>query len=437
MDKEVFPIRKHNIAKILQSGFEYETFYLNLIKKSKEIIVLQTYIFSSDEFAKKVCKELVDAVRRGVQVYILIDDLGSRLFYREYEIELEREGVVIERFNEIAFFNLPKWGRRLHHKVLIVDHKEAIVGGINLTTSYDEGYKTPRLDFALHLQGEVLEDITYYCKKIFKRSIRNKISNKPSDEYLNQKDNDTSVRVSINDWMYHRWQIAKQYRDLIQNAKSELVIINSYFFPRKKLLKELLSATKRGVKVALILPKFSDWTSHVLASQYFYEVLLQGGVEIYQWKKSMHHGKVAIVDQETSIIGSFNLHYTSFQGNLEMNIEVYSKEFSQELTSTVSELMKNGCEKVEYTDFLKASTPFVRFKRFFCYVAISMIANFSIGLTQRKESGVSEKEMAPYLWRRSIISVLFFPIVVVGLMILFLLNFLLSYVRTLMNKRVR
>lgn len=369
-------------------GKRYYQTYLDLIDSAQYNVHLQTYIFEMDAFGSLVHAALLRAVQRGVQVFLLVDSVGSKELDREHTDALSEAGVYVVRFNSLHVRWFYQWGRRLHHKILLIDQEQAVVGGINVTTSgYGNEGPVQQLDFAVLLKGAVIDKISNYCEFVFQKTSQRrfffKYPKNSKSKNLNSKRN-YDLNVSINDWVYRRWQITHQYSSLTKSAQKEITIINSYFFPQRRFRRKLVAAAKRGVRVRLILPKLSDWPSYILASQYLYGYFLKRGVEIYEWKKSVLHGKLATVDGSFTTVGSYNLNYTSFQQNLEMNIDVYSKQFTGNLNEVIEELIALGCEKVDPRQFIENADLKTRFLRIFYYFLLSWIANFSVILTYQE-----------------------------------------------------
>ncbi len=437
MENNNFPLTKNNYVELFLEGENYHTKYLELIQKASLTIHLQTYIFSIDSFGKKVYLELIAAAKRGVKVYVLVDGVGSRLLAKEAEKEFTDAGVYFYRFNSIKIKWLYRWGRRLHHKVLIIDQSQAIVGGINVISSPTTNGNN-QLDFAVFIEGPAISRLTRYAQSIFKTASQKKW-HFPIIAAPHAKKNGLDVKILVNDWVYRRWQITRQYANLTKKAKHEITIINSYFFPRKKFMRQLVEARRRGVRVCLILPKHSDWPTYVLASEYLYSYFLKNDVEIYLWKKSILHGKMATIDNLWCTIGSFNLNYTSYQQNLEMNINIYSSEFTNLVNVKIEELISCGCEKIDVNNFLIKCSLKTRMTRLFYYLILSTIANFSIGLTHQEDSNSESRYMnilrffvALVFLMIGIFGILFplFP----GLPFLFL-SFILLYKQILLNNK--
>lgn len=438
MEHNFFQLSKNNDVKFVLDGTEYDNEYLSMIQNAKKVIHLQNYIFWMDEFGSRVHEELIKAAKRNVQVYVLLDSVGSRLFPLEAEEQLIKAGINFQRFNSIQIKWLYSWGRRLHHKILLVDQEVSLVGGINVTSPVDKITRTTQLDFAVLLKGPVLNRLTQYCEIIFKISSRKKI-NFPQLRNTQTFAGGIDVKILVNDWVYRRWQITKQYTHLAKKAKEEITIINSYFFPRKTFMKQLVAARKRGVRVRLILPKYSDWPNYILASEYLYAYFLKNDVEIYQWKKSILHGKLATIDDHWATIGSFNLNYTSYQQNLEMNVNVYSEEFTKMLKYEINNIIHEGCEKLDANTFLTKSPLKIRLQRLFYYVVLSVVANFSIGLIYQEDDNRDNRffnllRIVGFLFFFSLgILGIIFPIVP-GIPFLFI-SFVLIFKQLMMNKK--
>jgi cardiolipin synthase len=203
-------------------------------------------------------------------------------------------------------------------------------------------------------------------------------------------------------------------------------------------MKQLAAAAKRGVRVRLILPTFSDWPSYIKASEFLYSYFLENNIEIYQWNKSILHGKLASIDNSWVTIGSYNLNYTSYQQNLEININVNSEQFTKELNFEIEKIIKEGCVQISTESFLINCSKRIRFERFFYYLVLSVIANFSVGLTFQEENN---KENKIYNIFR-IVGALFFLILgIIGVLLpiipgipFFIISFMLVYRQILLNK---
>lgn len=439
MKKELFPVTKNNHVEFYQDGDDYIAKYLSMIDEAKKSIHLQTYIFEMDTFGKRVKEALYRARDRGVEIYLLVDSIGSRNLTIESETEIKNAGIQFCRFNSIQFKWLYRWGRRLHHKILLIDLEIAMIGGINVLYACLPGSSIPQLDFAVFVRGPTIEPLSLYCQHIFKKACKKNLPIEKSDNIRHIPDG-YDVGISVNDWIHGRSRITRQYSRITTEATKNITIINSYFFPRRKFMKQLVEAQARGVRVRLILPKYSDWPSYILASEYLYDYFIKRGVEIYQWKRSVLHGKLATVDERWSTIGSFNLNYTSYQQNLEMNVDIYSHDFTKYLNTQIENIITLGCDQVTLSDLHEKSPLKIRAFRLVFYLILSLIANFSIGLSFQEDHN---KEHRFYHILRIVGSMFFFILGILGSLLpiipgfpFFIISFLLVYKQILLNKKI-
>lgn len=383
MTREFFTTTRNNQLEFLKEGELYYSKYIELIKKAHSSIHLQTYIFLLDDFGERVASELKKAALRGVKVYLLVDGIGSKDLSAKAEIEFVNSGVYFCRFNSFKLKWFHKLGRRLHHKVLLVDEQVAIIGGINVQT---EKSFPPQLDFAIFIEGPLIVEMANYCKIVFKKAFAEpSLLNFVVSKHIQNFDKTGyKARILVNDWLLGRSKITQQYAQRTTTAKDQITIINPYFFPRRKFMRQLSAAALRGVRVRLILPQHSDWPTYILASEHLYNYFLKANVEIYQWTKSKLHGKLATVDNNWTTVGSFNLNYTSYQQNLEMNIDIISSEYTKIINTEIESIIKNGCKKINQDDFNDNAPIKIKIKRFFFYLILSFIASLSIALTYKE-----------------------------------------------------
>ena len=113
-------VTKGNKADFMLEGVSYYDSYIRLIDEATECIHLQTYIFEMDSFGVRVHAALIEAAKRGINVYVIIDSVGSKEFTSKNEADLKEAGIFFVRFNSLHIRWLYQWGRRMHHKILLV-----------------------------------------------------------------------------------------------------------------------------------------------------------------------------------------------------------------------------------------------------------------------------------------------------------------------------
>ncbi len=344
MEIEKIAIPKNKTIALVHSGEDYFNRLEHIILETEFEIHIQTYIFEYDTIGKKIIDALLVAASRNVRVYILIDGFGSFNFSKQVLNKLRKNGINIRFFSPFFSANSIYLGRRLHHKIVVSDSKVTLIGGINIADKYLGNTTTlPWLDYAIELKEEdCAKLLSRLCYNIYYRKRRS--DRREIKTYLSEFEYD-KVRILQNDWLKRKNEISTSYINSIRNAKEEIVIVGSYFLPGKKLLRALKTASKNKVKIKLILSGISDLPMARRASCYLYAKLLRYNIELYEWEKSVLHGKAAVIDHQWTTIGSFNLNNLSSFGSIEMNVEINSVEFSNEYLLHLNQIM-DECQRI-------------------------------------------------------------------------------------------
>lgn len=349
---------------LVHSGEDYFSRLSEIISNAQKEIHLQTYIFDNDSTGKEIAEALKKAALRNVRVYLLLDGYGSGSLPNEFINDLRKHGIQFRYFSPLFSSNNFYIGRRLHHKVVVIDGNIALIGGINMADKY-RGNKTsaPWLDYAVLIKGEVGQVLQELCENIFYQKKRFRRVKKQFFEY----EGDESIRILRNDWLTRKNEVSKAYLNALKNAKQEVIIVGSYFLPGKKFLRALKKTSlTNGVKVKLILSQVSDVPFVKGATRHLYFSLLKNNIEIYEWKNSVLHGKVACSDGEWATVGSFNLNHLSSYGSIELNVEMYSKIFAKELALDLENVISQ-CEVVSQKNMTLKFGFFQRFTNWLSY----------------------------------------------------------------------
>lgn len=342
---------------LVQSGEDYFSRLEQIILNSQSEIHIQIYIFENDSVGKRIFDALKKAASRNVEIYLLLDGFGSKSLQKGFIEQLKNSGINVRLFSPFFSANSFYIGRRLHQKVVVSDAKVTLIGGINIAEKY-HGTKTeaPWLDYAIQINSsEIAKPLQQLCRDIYlkkRRTQRKKI------ESFFTIPEETTVRILQNDWLKRKNEIQKAYISSIRNAKQEVIIVGSYFLPGRKLNHALKKASQNKVNIKLILSGISDVPLLRGASLYFYTKILRYNIEIYEWNKSVLHGKAAIVDHHWVTIGSFNLNNLSSYGSIEMNVGIhsvaFSKTYEEHLNKIILQCQRVTPESLKTTDNLSS-----------------------------------------------------------------------------------
>lgn len=394
--------------KLFIDGQDYQNKYIELIKSAESSITIQTYIFEIDTFGREVYEELIRKAKAGISVSILLDYFGSFHFPEKLKEEIENTpNISFLFFNPVRFPKILQIGRRLHQKVLLIDCVTAMIGGINIGESIDPDFpRYPRLDFAILLEGEIIESLDEYCSNILRLVIEKKQLQKTVKTSIptGQK-----VSLKINDWFRGRKQITSSYNNLIESSSESILLIHGYFFPSVNILKSLKKKAKEGVKVELVLPEYSDWKSWVWATTYLYYDLTRNNIKVLTWNKSRLHGKFAIFDDKIITLGSHNLNYTSSYGNIELNVEISDESFAKEVRTTYIDNIVKDSHEAQCMEFENLPMTKKLWNTFFSFVLVA-VSSVSISFIK------IGKRLSKMPWPAFTVMILLFLVGVLGVL---------------------
>lgn len=333
-----------NQIKLLRNGAEYFPALASAILAAQRVVHLQTYIYALDETGLRIGNALMQAARSGVEVNVLLDGFGSKDLPKSYVNTLEQAGVQVMFYRpKISPWTLKtRRLRRLHRKVAVIDDQIGFVGGINIIDDQHVSNQTPpRVDYALHISGPLVMDMVESVNQLW-RSMAwlnlQRVKHHSDDGKRQAPAQITSEGIKaayvVRNNVLHRRDIEAAYLDAINQASSEILIANAYFLPGKRFRKALVAAAKRGVSVKLLLQGRKEYFL-MFATHAFYPYFLRAGVEIYEYRKSFMHSKVAVIDADWATVGSSNIDPFSLLLSLEANVVVLNAQFADELKQEI------------------------------------------------------------------------------------------------------
>ncbi len=335
-----------NQLKILNNGDETFQAIFKAIQNAKHHIHLEYYIFSDDKIGNKLKNLLIEKSKAGVEIRIIIDDVGSWSLGEKFISDLKENGIEIYSFMEVRFPRLTsKMNFRNHRKIIVIDGKTGFTGGINIADRYLEGLKKigPWRDTHLQINGDAVACLQVIFAADWYFIINENLSGEKYFPKFTELPG-TPVQISASgpdsDWK----SIEQAIFAAITNAKEKVYITTPYLMPPKTIFSALEMAALSNVDVRIIIPEKSDAITPKWASFSYVGKLLEAGVKIYFYQTGFIHSKIVIVDDIFSTIGTSNLDFRSLETNFEVNAFVYEKEFTQTLTTHFITDLKNSRE---------------------------------------------------------------------------------------------
>lgn len=337
----------HNHIKLIKGGSEYFELLERMIREARHTVYVQVYIFDEDETGKRIAHALIEAAQRNVDVYVLLDAYASQGLSGDFVDRLKKAGIHFRWFDPLLKSKHFYFGRRLHHKVIVTDTSRSLVGGMNISDRYnDTVHNSAWLDWALYAEGEVAAELEKVCRRMAK--VRRKKNESEAKASLpdSRSGDQYPVRIRINDWVRRKMEITRSYLEMFRDASSHIIIMSPYFIPGYHFRRRIKQATRRGVKVQVILAGISDIAIAKHAERFVYRWLLKNKVEIYEYQKNVLHGKVATFDRKWATIGSYNVNNLSTYVSVELNLDVNHEQFATHVEQRLRSIIEKDCVRI-------------------------------------------------------------------------------------------
>ncbi|MGL4797584.1 MAG: cardiolipin synthase [Paraclostridium sp.] len=324
----------NNQVSIYTDGNELFNELIYQIRQAEKYIHIEFYIFKDDELGNRIINALLDKLSEGVEVRLLYDSVGSRLFSDKSIHKLKNAGAKVGSFfpSFLKIINL-NVNYRNHRKIVIIDGKVGFVGGFNVGKEYIS--KDPKFgywrDTHTKILGSAVNDLNMRFMMDWRYTTREDINFiKYLNDDINPYDGNVGVQiVSSGPDLSEMVEIKYGYIKMIQKARKYVYIQSPYLILDKPLLDTLKIACLSGVDVRIMIPTkpdhpFVHWASYSYAGE-----LLQFGAKIYKYDKNAFlHAKTVVVDDSICSIGTANMDIRSFELNFEVNAFIYSKDIA-------------------------------------------------------------------------------------------------------------
>ncbi len=338
------PARGGTRVRLLRDGAEAFPAMLEAIASARRQVLFENFIFAADETGMQFAEALAAAARRGVEVRVLYDPIGS-MMVRGGSIAsvLRNDGVTARPFRPLSPFAPWSWLRmrhRDHRKGLVVDSEAAVVGGICISDRWSPSEKGGRgwRDTALFVRGEIARDVGRAFEAMWAGGARGD----PPPPAAHAAELRPPVAILAED-RPGAGRMAAIYQRLAAQARSTLEVTDAYMVAPPGVLAAFRGAARRGVAVSILLPGRNNHPLAGTAARRVYQDLLDAGVRVYEWTGVMVHAKTAVVDGQISLVGSSNLDPLSMTRNYELNLIVVDPATGAAMRAMFARDLEQAC----------------------------------------------------------------------------------------------
>lgn len=326
------PPTSGNAVRVLRNGDEIFPAMLGAIDDATESVDFVTFVYWTGDIADRVAQSLAAAALRGCRVRVLLDAVGSRKIKAALLAAMRDAGCEVRWFR--PFFNgaVPKIAeanRRTHRKILVCDSHVGFCGGVGIAKEWtgDARDEHEWRDTHLEMRGPVVAGlVTAFLDNWADQHEDGFHPRAEPDVDLTEIGSSTLfvVRGSAETGASDVWRMIM---GLVSMAEKRLRIATAYFNPDDYVRDELIAAVERGVHVTLLVPgTHADKRFIQIAGEVSYQPLLDAGVDIRTYERSMMHAKIMTVDGHIATVGSTNFNQRSMQHDEEANVVIVDEE---------------------------------------------------------------------------------------------------------------
>lgn len=325
-----------NSLVLFNNGDRFYPPMLEAIARAKRSITIEAYIYWAGDIGMRFAKALADAQQRGVRVKILLDAVGSQSVGAEILKVLDTAGCHLAWYNPFRWTHLRRINNRTHRKSLIVDGQIGFTGGAGIADHWlgDAQDDKHWRDLMIRIEGPAVRPLqTGFAQNWLE--CTGELVTGPYFYPIPASAGALSLQTIMSSPETGASTVRVMYCLAISAAHTSIDIANPYFVPDHVSIDLFRDAVKRGVRVRVMVAGHSNDT---MVTRYnstrLYGALLEAGVELYEYNRTMMHHKIMMVDGLWSTVGTANFDNRSFSHNEESNVSVIDEGVTHELLAS-------------------------------------------------------------------------------------------------------
>lgn len=325
----IFPIYNHTETTFFPIGEDKFTAMVEELKQAEHFIFLEYFIIAPGVMWDTILDILIEKVKAGVEVRVLYDDAGCiTTLPSDYYMTLRRLGIKAKVFNPIKPRLAMQMNNRDHRKILVIDGKVGMTGGINLADEYINAKERfgHWKDCSVMIKGEAVWNLTLMFLQFWNYDEQEKddvfrykcdfdeFSDVQNDGYVQPYSDSPTDEENVGE---------NTHINMINGANRYVYATSPYLVIDNEMKTALLLAAKNGVDVRILVPHIPDKWYVFAVTRSHYKDLIKGGVKIYEYTPGFVHSKTFVVDDKMAVVGTVNMDYRSYYLHYECGVWFY------------------------------------------------------------------------------------------------------------------
>jgi len=343
-----------NKIELMNNGDEFYPAMLQAIEHAEASITIEAYIYWAGDIGQKFARALARRANAGVSVKILLDAVGSASIGSEILETLEAGGCQLAWYNRIRWYSIGRFNHRTHRKSFIVDGRVGFTGGAGIADVWVGHAEDPQhwRDMQIRVEGPAVVPLQTGFAANWLQTTGELIT---GHRYYPPTDCDGSFSALtvMSSPETGASTVRTMYYLSIVCARKSIYIANPYFIPDAIAVETLIDAKRRGVDVRIMVAGAhnDNWLARRNSVMLFGK-LLEAGVEMLEYNRTLLHHKTMVVDGVWATIGTTNFDNRSFAHNEESNVCIYDRSLARKLQETFLADMRD-CERLSFERWRK------------------------------------------------------------------------------------
>lgn len=312
------------------TGEQWFDAIVEAIERAQSTVEVEFYIWSPGRLAGRLHGALARAIGRGCRVRLLLDAFGSEAAAPVAEI-LALAGA------QVRWFNPLRWARlsfRNHRKLVVVDRRQAFLGGCNVADEYDgDGVHGGWRDLGIGVaELGCVDALGRSFDRMWALAAFNRL---PTPEAMPEPARGEGWELFFagagrGGRRYRR----RLHRDLM--AASSIDVLAAYFVPSTRVRGILRRVARRG-RVRVIVPAAGDVPLAHHASAHVLDALATTSIQVHEYVPAMLHAKL-VVANDVVYVGSANFDARSLRINFDLMLRLEGAEIAARARVIVDEV---------------------------------------------------------------------------------------------------
>ena len=343
-----------NSVELISNGAFWEAL-IESIRAAKKTVHFETFLWKEGKLGQRMADAFCERARAGLKVRVMLDATGSKNAGKEAVKQMRDAGVRVEFFHKRSIYTIGTFNDRDHRKMVILDGREAFVGGHCVVDEWlgDAEDGEHYSDLSVRLHGPIVHSIQAAFSENWAGETGELFVGDDVFPKL-EPAGDITMHAAYAKPESSAPAVKILHQTIICVARKRLWIQNPYFIPDKVSIKAFGEAVKRGVDVRVMMPATSGSDNPMVqyAGHRNFEQLLELGVRLFEYPHTLLHQKAMTVDGMWCAIGSTNFDHRSFDTNDEMTLGICDEKLAAEIDKVFERYVRR-CTEIKLDEWRK------------------------------------------------------------------------------------